>query len=311
MKKILVVGSLNMDLVTEVPHLLTKGETALAQNLRQVPGGKGANQAYAVGKLSGRAAMLGAVGADAHGERLLANLREVGVDVSAVQKRQEEPTGTAVIMVLPSGDNSILVLQGANASVTPDVIRQSMSLIQECDILVLQLEIPLETVAFAATEAAKLGKQVVLDPAPAVPDLPKELLQSLYLIKPNETELSILTGHPYRPEGLRQDAEYLQGLGVKNVLVTLGASGSYLLRENGEEHWFPADTTVKVVDTTAAGDSYMGALVVALSQGRSLEEAAEYASRVSDVVVSRRGAQTSIPGWEEIEKIFHEKMKNG
>ena len=134
--------------------------------------------------------------------------------------------------------------------------------------MVFQLEIPLETVVYAAKEASRLGKKVILDPAPAVPGLPEELLQSLYLIKPNETELSILTGRPHDPARLREDALSLQARGVKNVLVTLGGAGSYLLREDGTEARIPADSTVKVVDTTAAGDSYMGALAVALSQGK-------------------------------------------
>ena len=303
MKKLLVIGSLNMDFVTHVPHPLAVGETMLAQDLQLVPGGKGANQAYAMGKLGGRAAMLGAVGADLHGDRLLENLRSVGVEVAAIQREQAAPTGMAVITVLPDGDNSILVLPGANSQVTPEVLEEHSQLLEECDILVLQLEIPLETVVAAAVKAAQLGKQVILDPAPAVPGLPEELLKSLWLIKPNETELSILIGRPYAPEHLREDAQSLQKRGVKNVLVTLGAAGSYLLKEDGTESFFPADDSVKVVDTTAAGDSYVAALAVALSLGESLEAAARFASRVSDVVVTRPGAQTSIPSPEEPEAL--------
>lgn len=302
MKKLLVIGSLNMDFVTNVSHPLAVGETMLAQDLRLVPGGKGANQAYAMGRLGGCAAMLGAVGADLHGQRLKQNLSKVGVDVSALKESQEQPTGMAVITVLPHGDNSILVLPGANSQVTPAYVQQHLDLLEACDYVVFQLEIPLETVVYAAKEASRLGKKVILDPAPAVPGLPEELLQSLYLIKPNETELSILTGRPHDPARLREDALSLQARGVKNVLVTLGGAGSYLLREDGTEARIPADSTVKVVDTTAAGDSYMGALAVALSQGKDLEEAARFASRVSDIVVSRPGAQTSIPSLEELEE---------
>ena len=301
MKKLLVIGSMNMDFVTDLPHPLAVGETILAKNLRLVPGGKGANQAYAMGKLGGEVSMLGAVGADLHGERLCESLGSVGVDISAIRKAGDSPTGMAVISVLPNGDNSILVLQGANAQVTPDYVKEHHHLLEECDILVLQLEVPLETVIYAAKEAYRLGKQVILDPAPAVEGLPEELLRCLYLIKPNETELSILMGHPYDPQSLQQDTLSLQRKGVKNVLVTLGGAGSYLLREDGTEVRLEADSTVQVVDTTAAGDSYVAALAVAISQGQDLAEAAEFASRVSDIVVSRPGAQTSIPSKEEVE----------
>ena len=187
----------------------------LAQDLRLVPGGKGANQAYAMGRLGGCAAMLGAVGADLHGQRLKQNLSKVGVDVSALKESQEQPTGMAVITVLPHGDNSILVLPGANSQVTPAYVQQHLDLLEACDYVVFQLEIPLETVVYAAKEASRLGKKVILDPAPAVPGLPEELLQSLYLIKPNETELSILTGRPHDPARLREDALSLQARGVK------------------------------------------------------------------------------------------------
>lgn len=142
MKKLLVIGSMNMDFVTDLPHALAVGETILAQNLRLVPGGKGANQAYAMGKLGGTVTMLGAVGADLHGERLCGNLQSVGVEVEAIRKAEDSPTGMAVITVLPSGDNSILVLQGANAQVTPEYVKEHHQLLEECDILVLQLEIP-------------------------------------------------------------------------------------------------------------------------------------------------------------------------
>lgn len=301
MKKLLVIGSMNMDFVTDLPHALAVGETILAQNLRLVPGGKGANQAYAMGKLGGMVTMLGAVGADLHGERLCGNLQSVGVEVEAIRKAEDSPTGMAVITVLPSGDNSILVLQGANAQVTPEYVKEHHQLLEECDILVLQLEIPLETVVYAAQEAYRMGKQVILDPAPAVAGLPEELLQCLYLLKPNETELSILMGHPYDPASLREDALSLQKKGVKNVLVTLGSAGSYLLLEDGSEVRMEANPKVQVVDTTAAGDSYVAALAVALSEGDNLEKAARFASRVSDIVVTRPGAQTSIPSREEVE----------
>ena len=199
------------------------------------------------------------------------------------------------------------MLPGANRTVDRAYLEEHRGLLEACDILAMQLEIPLDTVLYAAREAKALGKTVVLDPAPAVPDLPEELFPCLDLIKPNETELSILTGRPYRPEGLGESARALQAKGVRNVLVTLGGEGSYLLKEDGSEARFPADKTVPVVDTTAAGDSFMAGLCVGLAQGHSLEEAAELAAAVSDIVVTRRGAQSSIPTREEVARALREK----
>lgn len=307
MKKILVIGSMNMDFVTDVSHMPAVGETILAQGLEFVPGGKGANQAFAMGRLGGDVAMLGAVGADTYGERLCENLHSAGVDVSQVRRCQEAATSIAVIGVTPQGDNSIIVLPGANRTVDRAYLEEHRGLLEDCDILAMQLEIPLDTVVYAAKEAKALGKTVVLDPAPAVPDLPEELFPCLDLIKPNETELSILTGRPYRPEDLGESARALQAKGVRNVLVTLGGEGSYLLKEDGSEARFPADKTVPVVDTTAAGDGFMAGLCVGLAQGQSLEEAAELAAAVSDIVVTRRGAQSSIPTREEVARALREK----
>ena len=307
MKKILVIGSMNMDFVTDVPHMPAVGETILAQGLEFVPGGKGANQAFAMGRLGGDVAMLGAVGADTYGERLCENLARAGVDVSQVRRCQEAATSIAVIGVTPQGDNSIIVLPGANRTVDRAYLEEHRGLLEACDILAMQLEIPLDTVLYAAKEAKALGKTVVLDPAPAVPDLPEELFPCLDLIKPNETELSILTGRPYRPEDLGESARALRAKGVRNVLVTLGGEGSYLLKEDGSEARFLADKTVPVVDTTAAGDSFMAGLCVGLAQGQSLEEAAGLAAAVSDIVVTRRGAQSSIPTREEVARALREK----
>ncbi len=299
MKQLLVIGSMNMDFVTHLDHMPAVGETILAQGLELVPGGKGANQAYAMGKLGGHATLLGAVGADSQGTKLCDNLASVGVDVSRVLHLEDAATGMAVIGVQPQGDNSIIVLPGANSRVTPDYIRQNLDVLEASDIVVLQLEIPLETVVYAAQTAKRLGKQVILDPAPAVAHLPEDLFPCLDLIKPNETELGILTGRPYEPARLREDALSLQAKGVRRVLVTLGGAGSYLLREDGSQEFFQADPHVTVVDTTAAGDSFVGALAVSLSRGRDLADAARFASRVADIVVSRPGAQSSIPYLEE------------
>lgn len=300
MKKILVIGSMNMDFVTDVTHMPAVGETVLARGLEFVPGGKGANQAYAIGRLGGQVAILGCVGDDTYGQKLCQSLESAQVDVSHVCRSQEASTSMAVIGVTPQGDNSIIVLPGANNCVDRAYVDAHRDMLENCDLVVLQLEIPLDTVVYAAQEAKRLGKTVVLDPAPAVPDLPEELYPCLDLIKPNETELSVLVGRPHDPERLRENAQMLQARGVKNVLVTLGGDGSYLLKADGTEVRLYANKEVKVVDTTAAGDSYMAGLCVGLAQGQELEEAAELATAVSDIVVTRRGAQTSIPTLAEV-----------
>ena len=303
MKKILVIGSMNMDFVAGVSHIPTLGETVLADNFELVPGGKGANQSYAIGKMHGNVAMLGMVGQDTYGERLCENLKSVGVDVTRVRKLSGVSTGIAVIGVIPEGDNSILVIPGANAYVDKSYVMENMDLFESSDIIVVQLEIPLETVMYVVKEARKRGKTVILDPAPAISDSPDELFSCVDVIKPNETELAILVQDFSSEENLCANAELLQRKGVKNIVVTLGGEGSYLLKEDHTEKRLYADKTVHVVDTTAAGDSYVAGLAVALSRGDSLDEAVELASRVSNIVVTRKGAQTSIPSFEELTKM--------
>ena len=221
MKKILVIGSLNMDFVAGVSHIPTVGETILAENFELVPGGKGANQSYAIGKMHGNVAMLGMVGQDTYGERLCENLESVGVDVSRVRKLSGVSTGIAVIGVIPEGDNSILVVSGANAHVDKSYIMENMDLLEASDIIVVQLEIPLETVMYAVKEARKRGKTVILDPAPAVSDLPDELFACVDVIKPNETELAILLQECSDEEDLRANAKLLQQKGAKNIVLLL------------------------------------------------------------------------------------------
>ena len=196
----------------------------------------------------------------------------------------------------------ILVIPGANAHVDKSYIMENMDLLEASDIIVVQLEIPLETVMYAVKEARKRGKTVILDPAPAVSDLPDELFACVDVIKPNETELAILLQECSDEENLCTNAKLLQQKGVKNIVVTLGGEGSYLLKEDHTEKRLYADKTVHVVDTTAAGDSYVAGLAVALSRGDSLDEAVELASRVSNIVVTRKGAQPSIPSFEELEE---------
>ena len=300
MKKILVIGSLNMDITLRMERAPEAGETLTADSMGASPGGKGANQAYAAGKLGGDVAMLGAVGQDAYGEELIANLASVGVDVSGIQKIADVPTGTAVIYVEHTGENRIVLVTGANGMVDRAYIDAHMDKIAACDIVILQLEIPLDTVVYAAKKAKDLGKTVIVDPAPAVPDIPKELWAYVDYIKPNETELNIiLTG---KADGLPLDEALtqVQQLGVKNIWVTMGGHGVFFRDENGREETIPS-VRVKAVDTTAAGDTFLAAAAVSLSKGKTPAEAIAYGNRAAALAVTRPGAQQSVPTEEEVE----------
>ncbi|MCD7866622.1 MAG: ribokinase [Clostridiales bacterium] len=301
MKQILVIGSLNMDCVIDVPAMPKAGETISGTGLALIPGGKGANQAYAVGKLGGRVGMIGAVGQDAHGEALLENLRSVGVDVSGVGVIKGVPTGQAYITVDANGENSIIILAGTNGRVDRGMIDRNLSLLEACDIVILQLEIPVDTVEYVKNLAVNMGKTVILDPAPAVAGLPDSFWQGVDYAKPNETELAILTGKEIQTrEDLLAGARVMLEKGVKNVLVSLGGKGCLLV--TGEREAFFAANRVKAVDTTAAGDCFTAAFGLALSQGRSVEEAIGFGQKASAIAVTRKGAQTSIPAMREVEE---------
>ena len=301
MKNIVVVGRLNLDTVIEVPLMPKAGETLAGTEVSQVPGGKGANQAYAVGKLLGNVKMIGAVGNDTPGKILVNNLKSVGVDVSGISEIEGGTTGQAFITVEDSGENSIIIIAGTNADVTQDLIQNNMDAIQEADIIIMQLEIPLETVEYVKDVAVKYGKTVILDPAPAVAGLPDNFWKGIDYIKPNETELSILVGRPLKGmEEIREGARSMLKKGVKNVLVTLGSEGCLFVTE-GTEEYYPA-CKVEAVDTTAAGDSFTAAFALALSRGKSCGEAIRFGQKVSSIAVTRKGAQTSIPSPEEVMK---------
>lgn len=301
MKKILIIGSVNLDSVVAVDHTPVTGETILSGDITFSLGGKGANQAYAIGKLGGAAAMLAAVGCDDGGKLLQDNLASVRVDVSCLKKLPDVSTGAAWIAVDRQGNNSIIVIPGANRHVTPDYIDENLALLRECDIVIMQLEIPPETVVHTARLAKELGKTVILDPAPAVKDLPEALYALVDIMKPNESELSILTGAA--PSEYEKGARILRQRGTKNVLVSLGSKGVYWLGADGEGVLFPGHP-VKAVDTTAAGDSFVGGLAVALASGATLHEAIKYGQKVAAIAVTRKGAQSSIPSKEEVGKPF-------
>ena len=301
MKKVLVIGSINMDFVINVEHMPLKGETILAESFELIPGGKGANQAYAIGKLGGKVEMLGAVGNDEYGKILIKNLSSVGVGVSHMLVEENANTGNAFIVVDENGDNNIIVTQGSNKNVDTAYIDENIGLIKDCDIVVLQLEIPIQTVIYIAKKAKELGKFIILDPAPAKEDLPRELFECVDIIKPNEGELKTLIGGANQELTLRESAQLLLKKGAKNVVVTLGGDGAYLFGD-GAEKKYPTRNNVEVVDTTAAGDSFTASMALCFAQDKTIDEAIEFANKVASVVVTRKGAQTSIPTIDEIDE---------
>lgn len=300
MNEILVVGSLNLDFVINVEHMPVAGETILGDAVALIPGGKGANQAYAVGKLGGVCKMIGAVGEDHYGELLIRNLQSVEVNTQGINVLENKPTGNAFITVNREGDNNIIVVPGANGCLTKAMIDTHMELLKVCSTVILQLEIPLEVVTYVIQLAKELGKRIILDPAPARRDFPEGFFKGIDIVKPNETELQMLIGRKLSgTEEMIDGAKELILSGVKTVIVTLGGEGCLLVNSEGHQY-FPA-RKVTVVDTTAAGDSFTAALAVALEKGSSYEEAITFANKVSGMVVTKKGAQTSIPSIQEVE----------
>jgi ribokinase len=299
MKKILVIGSLNMDTVIETPYMPKSGETLTGTGVFLVPGGKGANQAYAAGKLGGSVSMIGAVADDSFGKMLTDNLEKVGVNTAGIAVMEGETTGQAFITVDGAGANSIILIGGTNAKVSRELIDENRALIEECDILMMQLEIDPAVVEYAKDLAVSLGKMVILDPAPAKGNLPDSIWKGVEYIKPNETELEILVGRSLNGEEERREAaEQLRAKGVKNVMVSLGGDGLLLVNDEGCR-FFPANK-VTAVDTTAAGDCFTASFALALSKGEPVDAAIRFGQNASAIAVTRKGAQTSIPTLEEV-----------
>ncbi|UQX00707.1 ribokinase [Streptomyces sp. RerS4] len=293
MTAIAVLGSTNMDLVAYVPKAPRLGETVTGREFRTVPGGKGANQAVAAARLGAEVVMIGAVGADGFGSRLRAALGAAGVETAAL-RTVEGASGTAHITVDDEGANSIIVIPGANAHVT-GLEPGDESRIGACDSLLLQLELPLEAVLAGARAARAHGVRTILTPAPARP-LPAELLADVDLLVPNEHEAAALTGLT----DPRQAAEALLRE-VPEVVVTLGAAGVLYAARGREPLTVPA-RRVRAVDTTAAGDTFVGALAVALGEGRAVPDALAWASYAAALSVQRPGAQDSMPTRAEVER---------
>ncbi|MBR4858425.1 MAG: ribokinase [Clostridia bacterium] len=296
MKKILVIGSMNADLTIHTKRMPLLGETVEGFDFSVNAGGKGANQAVAVAKLGGEVNFLGAVGNDSNGRMLLENLEKSGARFCGFIT-EEASTGTASITVV-NGDNFIILNAGANDCITPDVIDKNSDIIKESDILVMQLEIPLESVVRAAEIAKQSNTLVVFNPAP-YKDLSDSFLKNINIIVPNEHEAFLLTGiNADDKESCRRIIETLKVKGVETVIITLGEKGCAY--NDGDYICFRDAEKTTVVDTTSAGDTFIGAVCCGLAEGMSLTQCIDFATKASAITVSRKGASCSIPTREEI-----------
>lgn len=294
-KPIVVVGSLNLDLVVRPRRAPAAGETVFAPQLERFPGGKGANQAVAAAKLGAPVTMIGRIGSDGFGDELLSSLTRAGVDTDAVTLSETAGTGTALITVDgESGQNRIVVVPGANGEVTPALVDTYADLIRSASVLLLQLEVPLEACARAAQIAHAAGVPVILDPAPAPTEpLPEALRACTWLITPNETEAALLLGTPVEgSDGAEKAAAALAAQGFARVIIKAGGAGGCLY-VNGQPFRY-SSFPVPVVDTTAAGDAFAGGLAAALAQGMDLEAAVRWGAAAGALAVTRAGAQPSM-----------------
>jgi ribokinase len=297
--RVLVVGSLNMDLVVRASRLPLPGETLAGRSFATVPGGKGGNQAVAAARLGASVAMIGCIGADANGEQLLAGLRAEQIDCAGVSTSRDESTGIALIVVDDGSQNAIVIIAGSNGALDVDVCKTHEALFAACGVVVCQLEVPAPTVRAALALGRRLGKITVLNPAPVSSPLSGDWLGAADYLIPNEIEAAALTGMTVdTPERAERAAAMLRGQGARNVLITLGAQGVFALTDAGAT-LFPAPR-VEAVDTTAAGDTFVGGFCAALAGGEPFDAAVRFGQAAAAVSVTRAGAQPSIPYYKEI-----------
>ncbi|WP_053118988.1 ribokinase [Pseudomonas sp. P1.31] len=296
---VVVIGSLNMDLVTRAPRLPVGGETLIGHSFATVSGGKGANQAVAAARLGAQVAMVGCVGNDDYGVQLRDALLAEQIDCQAVSV-VEDSSGVALIVVDDNSQNAIVIVAGANGAMTPAVIDQFDAVLQAAEVVICQLEIPDATVGHALKRARALGKTVILNPAPASRPLPADWFTAIDYLIPNESEATALSGLPVDSlESAEKAASHLIAMGAGKVIITLGAQGSLFANGQSFEH-FPAPK-VKAVDTTAAGDTFVGGFAAGLAAGKSETEAIRYGQIAAALSVTRAGAQPSIPTQSDVQ----------
>ncbi len=300
-ERIVVIGSCNTDMVINTERLPLPGETIIGGNFFMNSGGKGANQAVAAVRLGGSVSFMAKVGNDHFGSRSIEQYKAEGIDVEHILIDSDMPSGVALIMVDANGENCIAVASGANAMLRPEDVDHALGMIERGDIVLVQLETPLDTVEYVARIAKERGKRVILNPAPAQ-HLPDSLLKNLYMIVANETETELISGIKITDmESICRAADVMSERGVENIVITLGSKGAFV-KENGAYHKVPA-IKVKAVDATAAGDTFCGALCVALAEKKNILQAVEFANKCASVTVTRMGAQSSLPYRGEIDKM--------
>ncbi len=292
--RIVVVGSSNTDMIVQTDRLPAAGETVTGGDLVMAAGGKGANQAVAAARLGGAVTLVGRVGRDMFGEQALRGLQREGMDLSYFKQDSDAPSGVALIVVGPGGQNMIAVAPGANHRVTPADVEAAADALASCRVLLLQHEVPMDTVLAAAEAGRRAGATVMLNPAPAMP-VDERLYALVDILTPNEHEAALLTGEQ-APEAA---AEALLGRGPRTVIITLGEAGVLVARAGQAQQRWPS-FRVTVVDTTAAGDAFNGGLAAGLARGQDLAEAVRYAQAVAAISVTRLGAQPSLPYAKEV-----------
>ena len=303
MKRIIVIGSSNTDMVIKTEKLPAPGETILGGKFLMNPGGKGANQAVAASRLGGKITFITKRGNDLFGNQAVGLLMREGVDIKYIVKDPDLPSGVALITVDSTGENSIVVAPGSNGNLLKEDIPSVIFDTGKFEILLLQLEIPIDTVEYSAVTASEHGIKVILNPAPAR-KLSDNLLKHTWLITPNETEAETITGVIITDiPSAERAAELIQERGAKNVIITLGEAGAFIKSEN-YTGLIPG-IKVKPVDTTAAGDVFNGALAVAISEGSDLKDAVIFANKAASISVTRMGAQASAPYRNEINSQIH------
>jgi len=298
LNRIAVIGSSNTDMVIKTSKLPIPGETILGGKFFMNPGGKGANQAVAAARLGGKVSFIAKTGDDVFGKQARQIFENENINTDYLVTDPGHPSGVALITVDAKGENCIVVAPGSNGYLSQGDIELAREEILRSDIVLMQLEIPLETVVYAANLAFDAGKKVILNPAPAA-QITDELLSKLYLITPNETEAELISGIPVKDiESATLAARNLFGRGVKVVIITLGSKGALLY--TGDDAKLIPSPKVEAIDTTAAGDVFNGAIAVAISEGLELEKAVEFACKAAAISVTRMGAQASAPYWKEI-----------